>query len=190
MPRKTGYSRLQYGLFATPLEDMIAPDNPVRVIDAFVDSLDLEALGFRAVRAQARGASSFGPNVLLKIYFYGYQNRIRSSRRLEAECGRNVELMWLTERQTPSYHTISTFRTFQELGLDEKPVLCHRKALKNVFKAFTSFCDRMELFGKETIAIDGTKFAAQNSKKNHLTEDKIARKLERKPTTKGILQEC
>lgn len=96
MPRKTGLSRLQYGLFATPLEDMIAPDNPVRVVEAFVDSLDLEKLGVRAVRPQARGASSFGPDILLKIYFYGYLNRVRSSRRLEAECRRNVELMWLT----------------------------------------------------------------------------------------------
>lgn len=179
MPRKTGHSRLQYGLFATPLEDMISPDNPVRVIDAFVDSLDLEALGFRSVRAQARGASSFGPDVLLKIYFYGYQNRLRSSRRLEAECSRNVELMWLTGRQTPSYHTISTFRTLQEKDSDGKLVFCHRKALKNVFRAFVRFCDRMELLGKEMVAIDGTKIAAQNSKKNHLTEDKIARKLER-----------
>lgn len=179
MPRKPGHSRLQYGLFATPLEDMIAPDNPVRVIDAFVDSLDLEALGFRAVRAQVRGASSFGPDVLLKIYFYGYQNRIRSSRRLEAECGRNVELMWLTGRQTPSYHTISTFRTLQERDAEGTALFCHRKALKNVFKAFNLFLDRMGLFGKEIVAIDGTKISAQNSKKNHLTEDKIARKLER-----------
>jgi len=179
MPRKTGLSRLQYGLFATPLEDMIAPDNTVRVVDAFVDSLDLEKLGFRAVRPQNRGASSFGPNILLKIYFYGYLNRVRSSRRLEAECRRNVELMWLTERQTPSYHTISTFRTLQEKDTEGKIVFCHRKALKNVFKAFNLFLDRMGMFGKETVAIDGTKIAAQNSKKNHLTEDKIARKLER-----------
>lgn len=179
MPRKTGHSRLQYGLFATPLEDMIAPDNPVRVVDAFVDSLDLEKLGFCAVRPQVRGASSFGPDTLLKIYFYGYLNRIRSSRRLEAECRRNVELMWLTERQTPSYHTISTFRTLQEKDAEDKVLFCHRKALKNIFKAFNLFLDRMEMFGKETIAIDGAKIAAQNSKKNHLTEDKIARKLER-----------
>ncbi len=179
MPRKTGHSRLQYGLFATPLEDMIAPDNPVRVVEAFVDSLDLEKLGFRAVRPQTRGASSFGPDTLLKIYFYGYLNRVRSSRRLEAECRRNVELMWLTERQTPSYHTISTFRTLQEKDAEGKTVFCHRKALKNVFKAFNIFLDRLGMFGKETIAIDGTKISAQNSKKNHLTEDKIARKLER-----------
>ena len=179
MPRKTGLSRLQYGLFATPLEDMIAPDNPVRVVEAFVDSLDLEKLGFRAVRPQTRGASSFGPDILLKIYFYGYLNRVRSSRRLEAECRRNVELMWLTERQTPSYHTISTFRTLQEKDAEGKLLLCHRKALKNVFKAFNLFLDRIEMFGKETVAIDGTKISAQNSKKNHLTKDKIARKLER-----------
>jgi len=87
--------------------------------------------------------------------------------------------MWLTERQTPSYHTISTFRTLQEKDTAGKVTLCHRKALKNVFKAFNLSLDRMGMFGKETVAIDGTKISAQNAKKNHLTEHKIARKLER-----------
>lgn len=179
MARRTGLSRHQYGLFATPLEELIADDNPVRVVDAFVDALDLEQLGFRAVRDNRRGAASYDPAVLLKIYFYGYSNRVRSSRMLERECRRNVELMWLTERQTPSYHTISTFRTLKETGADGKVLFDHRKALVQVFKAFNRFLDKLGLFGKQTFAVDGTKIAAWNSKKKHISEDKIARKLGR-----------
>ena len=179
MARKTGQSRHQYGLFATPLDELIAEDNPVRVVDAFVDALDLEKLGFRAVRDNRMGASSYDPAVLLKIYFYGYSNRVRSSRMLERECARNVELMWLTERQIPSYHTISTFRTLKEKDKDGKVLYNHRKALVQVFKVFNQFLDKLGLFGKETFAVDGTKIAAQNSKKKNISEDKIARKLER-----------
>ncbi|MCF8311014.1 MAG: transposase [Saprospiraceae bacterium] len=98
MARKTRESRLQYGLFATPLEEMIADDNPVRVIDAFVDAMGLASFGFKAVTASQFGAPSYDPSDLLKIYFYGYFNRIRSSRCLERECARNVEMMWLTGR--------------------------------------------------------------------------------------------
>ena len=92
MARKTRESRLQYGLFATPLEEMIAPDNTVRVIDAFVDAMDLASFGFKAVTASHMGAASYDPSDLLKIYFYGYFNRVRSSRCLERECARNVEM--------------------------------------------------------------------------------------------------
>lgn len=178
MPRKTGQSRLQYGLFATPLEDLVAEDNMTRVIDAFVDSLDLGKLGFKTAPC-SMGASSYDPAVLLKIYFYGYLNRVRSSRRLEAECRRNVEMMWLTERQTPTYHTISTFRTFQEKDDKGKVLFCHRKALKAVFRYFVSVCGSIGLHGKQTVAVDGTKIAAQNSKKRHISADKLARKMER-----------
>ncbi|MCB0533092.1 MAG: IS1182 family transposase [Saprospiraceae bacterium] len=169
MPHRSGKSRLQFGLFATPLEEMIALDNPVRVIDAFVDVLDMNSLGFVLAKAKNRGAPAYEPALLLKIYLYGYLNRVRSSRRLETECGRNIELIWLTGHQQPSYHTIATFRSRQE----------HRKALKDVFRMFNRFCQRLELFGKTLVAIDGTKISAQNSKKNNITEDKIARKLER-----------
>lgn len=178
MPRKTGQSRLQYGLFATPLEEMIAEDNMVRVVDAFADSLDLAALGFKAAPSDL-GASSYEPAVLLKIYLYGYLNRVRSSRRLEMECQRNVEVMWLTERQVPCYHTISTFRTFQEKDEKGKILFCHRKALKGVFRCFVAFCNGTDLLGKETIAVDGTKMAAQNSRKKHVSADKIALKMRR-----------
>jgi transposase len=179
MPRKTGQSRIQFGLFATPLEEMIADDNTVRVIDAYVDSLDLEKLGFKAVRENNMGASSYAPSVLLKIYFYGYFNRIRSSRKLMLECERNVEMMWLTNLQTPSYHTISTFRTYQEKDPKGKITYNHRTALVAVFRTFNKFLDQLGLFGKELFAVDGTKIAAQNSKKRHITEEKLKRKLDR-----------
>ncbi|NJM94653.1 MAG: transposase, partial [Cytophagales bacterium] len=168
MAHRTGQNRQQFGLFATPLDEMIAPDNMVRVVDAFVDAIDLEKLGFMLVRAQKRGAPPYRPALLLKIYIYGYLNRVRSSRRLELECSRNIELMWLTGCQKPSYHTISTFRSI-------KP---HRKALKLVFRLFNQVLDGAGLFGKELVAIDGTKMRAQNSKKNNITEEKIAKRLD------------
>ena len=173
MARKHRSDRHQYGLFATPLEELISEDNPVRVVDAFVDMLDLEALGFHRVQDGGVGAASYDPRDLLKIYFYGYLNRIRSSRCLERECCRNVEMMWLVGRQTPSYHTISTFRTYRDARHN------HRKALVEVFRRFNRFLRGAGLFGLETLAVDGTKIAAQNSKKRHISEDKLARKLER-----------
>ncbi|HNB54316.1 MAG TPA: IS1182 family transposase [Anaerolineales bacterium] len=168
MRHRSGQNRQQFGLFATPLDEMIAPDNMVRVVDAFVDAIDLEKLGFVQVRAHQRGAPPYSPALLLKIYIYGYLNRVRSSRRLELECGRNIELMWLTGCQKPSYHTISDFRSI-------KP---HRKALKEVFRLFNRVLDGAELFGKELVAIDGTKIRAQNSKKNNISEEKIQKRLD------------
>lgn len=165
---RTGQNRQQFGLFASPLDDLIAPDNMVRLVDAFVDAIDLEKLGFVHVRAHKRGAPPYHPALLLKIYVYGYLNRVRSSRRLELECGRNIELMWLTGCQKPSYHTISDFRSI-------KP---HRKALKDVFRLFNRVLDGAGLFGKELVAIDGTKIRAQNSKKNNISEDKIQKRLD------------
>lgn len=168
MRHRSGQNRHQFGLFATPLDEMIAPDNMVRVVDAFVDAIDLEQLGFIHVRAHKRGAPPYHPALLLKIYLYGYLNRVRSSRRLELECGRNIELMWLTGCQKPSYHTISDFRSI-------KP---HRKALKATFRLFNQVLDGAGLFGKELVAIDGTKVRAQNSKKNNISEDKIQKRLD------------
>ena len=168
MGHRTGQNRRQFGLFATPLDEMIAADNMVRVVEAFVDAIDLEKLGFVHVRAHQRGAPPYHPGLLLKIYIYGYLNRVRSSRRLELECGRNIELMWLAGCQKPSYHTISDFRSI-------KP---HRKALKATFRLFNQLLDGAELFGKELVAIDGTKMRAQNSKKNNISEDKIQKRLD------------
>lgn len=168
MAHRNGQNRQQFGLFATPLDELIAPDNMVRVVDAFVDAIDLEKLGFVQVRAHKRGAPPYRPALLLKIYIYGYLNRVRSSRRLELECNRNIELMWLSGCQKPSYHTISTFRSI-------KP---HRKALKLAFRLFNQVLDGAGLFGKELVAIDGTKMRAQNSKKNNITEEKIQKRLD------------
>jgi transposase len=179
MRHRTGQNRHQFGLFATPLDEMIAPDNMVRVVDAFVGAIDLDpeaSGGFTHVRAHQRGTPPYHPALLLKIYIYGYLNRVRSSRRLELECGRNIELiptkvrdkLWLTGCQKPSYHTISDFRSI-------KP---HRKALKATFRLFNQVLDDAELFGKELVAIDGTKMRAQNSKKNNISEDKIHKRLD------------
>jgi len=168
MAHRTGKDCLTFCLFATPLEELIAADNVVRVVDAFVDAIDLEQLGFVRVKAQRRGAPPYHPAVLLKIYIYGYLNRVRSSRRLELECGRNIELLWLTGCQKPSYHTISDFRSI-------KP---HRKALKATFRLFNRVLDNADLYGKKTVAADGTKMRAQNSKKNNISEDKIQKRLD------------
>jgi transposase len=179
MARKTAQSRLDYQLFADPLENLIAQDNPVRIIDAFVDALPLENLGFKGVRPNDIGAASYAPADLLKIYFYGYFNRIRSSRMLERECTRNIEMMWLIGRQCPSYHTISTFRTYKQCDQTGKEIYNHRKALTQVFRLFNRFLDHKGLFGKKTFAVDGTKIAAQNSKKQHISEEKTQRKIDR-----------
>jgi transposase len=178
MARKIKASRLQYGLFATPFEALIAPDNPVRVIDAFVDALPLDQLGFCGTVDTTMGASSYDPADLVKIYFYGYFNRIRSSRMLEQECGRNIEMMWLIGSLTPCFRTIAGFRTYKKEDKETGKVLFnHRTAFKKVFHLFNQFLKKQDLFGLETIALDGTKIAAQNSKKCHISEDKTARKL-------------
>ena len=165
--RSAAQSRTQYGLFATPFEELIAVDNPVRVIDAFVNFLDLEKHGFLHVRTEKTGAPPFHPSVLLKLYFYGYFNRIRSSRRLEAECGRNIELMWLLAGQKPAYRTIAAFRSDK----------AHGEALKAVFRQLVAFCRGEDLIGGEIVAIDGTKIRAQNSMKRNFNADKLERQV-------------
>jgi transposase len=179
MARKHKASRLQYGLFATPFEDLIASDNPVRVIDAFVDAMDLAKAGFYGVQDSHMGAASYDPADLLKLYFYGYYNRIRSSRMLERECARNVELMWLLGQQKPCFRTIAGFRTYQHKDKEGKITHDHQKALKLIFRQFNAFLKGKDMFGLKTFAVDGTKIAAQNSRKNHVTEEKIARRFER-----------
>jgi transposase len=147
------------------LEDAIENDNPVRVIEAFVEALDLPSLNFIIKKMQAEGRPAFNPKVFLKIYFYGYVNGIRSSRRLEKECKRNIELQWLIGKLVPNYHSIADFRK-------ENP-----QALKNTFKLFVSFLKDASLVSGNTIAIDGTKMRAHNSKKNNYNPKKIERHL-------------
>jgi transposase len=156
------------------LEDQIETDNIVRVIDAFVDILDFQTLGFAHIQVKKTGTPPYHPALMLRIYLYGYLNRVRSSRKLETECRRNIEMQWLCEKQIPSYHTIATFRTFEV----KEDNINHKKALKEVFRAFNRFLNGQDLFGKETIATDGTKIRAQNSKKKNYTLDKLDKKIE------------
>lgn len=156
------------------LEELIESDNIVRVIDAFVDILDFQTLGFAHIQVKKTGTPPYHPALMLRIYLYGYLNRVRSSRKLETECRRNIEMQWLCEKQIPSYHTIATFRTFEA----KEDNINHKKALKEVFRAFNRFLNGQDLFGKETIATDGTKIRAQNSKKKNYTLDKLDKKIE------------
>ena len=177
---RIGIAREQTSIFC--LEDFIASDNMVRVIDAFVDILDFEALGFAHVKGNKTGSPAFHPATLMRIYLYGYLNRVRSSRKLEKECERNLEMRWLTHQQTPCYHTISTFRTYKKDIFDENEEkigeINHRKALKEVFRSLNRFLNGEGLFGKETVASDGTKIRAQNAKKKNYTLDKLNKKIE------------
>ena len=145
------------------LEELIAPDDPVRFLDAFAEKMDLLKLGFKLKDVKVEGRPSFHPRLFLKIYLYGYQNGIRSSRRLEKECKRNVEMQWLCGKLVPNYHTIADFRKV------------NGKALVNMFKLFVSFLQEADLIGGKTIAIDGTKSRAHNSKKNNFTSKKLDR---------------
>jgi transposase len=156
-----GASRDQRLLFPDVLDDYIAAENPVRLIEAFVDSLDLDALGFRRVQPATTGRPSYRPGDLLKLYIYGYMHRIRSSRRLEQETHRNVELLWLLRKLHPDFKTIADFRK------DNAP------AFKHVFRAFTLLCKEWGLFGAELVAIDGSKFKAVNNKQRNVTQAKL-----------------
>lgn len=143
MPHISGSSRSDVLLFPEALDDYITAENPVRFIDAFVDSLDLVALGFTHATAAETGRPSYAPADLLRLYIYGYLNRVRSSRLLEREAHRNVEMMWLLGKLTPDFKTIADFR---------KDNLA---AIKRVCREFTLLCKRLELFGGELVAIDG-----------------------------------
>ena len=143
-----GEDRGQGTLFPERLEDWICEDSPVRVIDVFVDELDLGGLGFGRVEPRATGRPGYHPSVLLKLYIYGYLNRVQSSRRLEREAGRNVEVMWLTGRLAPDHKTIADFR--KDNG----------RAIRKVCARFVVLCRRLELFADASVAIDGSKFKA------------------------------
>jgi transposase len=164
MQHITGISRHQIRF--SSLEEAISPDNQVRFIDTFVEYIDLIKLGFSVQTLKKEGRPSYNSQVFLKIYLYGYLNGLRSSRKLENECFRNIEMQWLLEDIRPNYHSISDFRK-------NNPI-----ALKNLFKLFVSFLKETDLIAGETIAIDGTKSRAHNSKKANFNQKKIDKHLE------------
>ncbi|HVZ45615.1 MAG TPA: IS1182 family transposase [Ramlibacter sp.] len=162
MPRFIeGQDRQQVTLMPECLDDFIGVDNPVRVIDAFVSELDLAGLGFEGAEPAATGRPSYHPADLLKVYIYGYLNRIQSSRRLERECQRNLELMWLTGRLAPDFKTIADFRR------DNGP------GIRNVCRRFVALCRDLKLFSQALVAIDGSKFKAVNTRDKNFTAGKI-----------------
>lgn len=160
-----GEDRDQITLFPEAVDDYITSDNPVRVIEAFVNTLDMQQLGFQRAEANTTGRPPYDPRDLLKLYLYGYMNRIRSSRRLETEAGRNIEVYWLLQKLKPDFKTIADFRK-------NNP-----EAIKGVFRQFTLYCKEWELYGKQVIAVDGSKFKASNSKRNNYNKKKIQRHL-------------
>ncbi len=161
-----GVDRGQSTLFPECLEDWIDEDNPVRVIDVFVDELDLRALGFDRAEPEATGRPGYHPAVLLKLYIYGYLNRVQSSRRLEREAGRNVEVMWLTNRLAPDHKTIADFRK------DNGP------AIRKVCARFVALCRQFGLLAAAAVAVDGSKFKAVNNRDRNFTQAKMQRRME------------
>jgi transposase len=160
-----GAERGQSALFPEALEDWIGEDNPVRVIDVFVDELDLAELGFSGIEPEVTGRPAYHPSVLLKLYIYGYLNRVQSSRRLEREAGRNVEVMWLTGRLAPDHKTIADFR--KDNG----------RAIRQVCARFVELCRLMGLLTQASVAIDGSKFKAVNNRDKNFTRAKMDRRM-------------
>ena len=167
MPRFVeGVDRTQNILFPASLDEYVAEDNPVRVIDAFADALNLAKLGFEGTNPARTGRPSYHPGVLLKIYVYGYLNRIQSSRRLESETRRNVEMMWLTGHLTPDFKTIADFR--KENG----------DAIRQTCRQFVMLCQQLDMFEAGEVAIDGSKFKAVNNRDKNFTERKLQARIE------------
>jgi len=161
MTHISGSERSQLLLLPEAIDDYVGADNPVRFIDAFVDGLDLKAAGFERVEAKATGRPGYAPGDLLKLYVYGYLNRVRSSRRLEAECHRNIEVIWLLRTLKPDFKTIADFRSD------------NRAAFKKVFREFVILCRRLDLFGRELLAVDGTRIKAVNNKDKNFTRNSL-----------------
>ncbi len=145
MAHISGSDRSQLLLLPESVDDYVGADNPVRFIEAFVDGLDLNAAGFGRVAPKATGRPGYDPADLLKLYIYGYLNRVRSSRRLEAETQRNIEVIWLLRHLTPDFKTIADFRRD------------NRAAFRQVFREFVLLCRQLDLFGRELLAVDGTR---------------------------------
>ena len=163
----SGEDRRQVVLFPECLDDYILPDNPIRFVDAFVDRLDLGELGFQKAEPKDMGRPAYHPGLLLRLYVYGYLNNIRSSRKLERETHRNVELMWLMGKLTPDHKTIADFRK-DNLG-----------PIKQVWREFSKLCKQMDLFGGELVAVDGSKFRASNSRERNFSRGKLDKLISR-----------
>lgn len=157
----SGESREQITMFPEVVDDYITQDNPVRFIEAFVAGLDIAELGFERAEPKDLGRPGYDPRDLLKLYIYCYLNRVRSSRRIEREAGRNLELMWLMRKLRPDFKTIADFRKG------------NTKGLKRIFQEFFVICKKLELFGGELVAVDGSKFRASNSKKKNFSAAKL-----------------
>jgi transposase len=158
--------RRQDFLLPASLDDYVGEDNPVRVVEAFIAELDLPALGFAGATPAQTGRPAYHPSTMLKIYLYGYLNRIQSSRRLERESQRNIELMWLTGRLAPDFKTIANFR--RDNGT----------AIRAVCSQFVLLCRQLSLFGQATVAIDGSKFKAVNNRDRNYTAHKAEKRIE------------
>ena len=165
MAHISGEDRSQILLLPDAVDDYVGADNPVRFIDAFVDGLDLKAAGFERVQPKATGRPGYHPRDLLKLYIYGYLNRIRSSRRLEAETHRNLEVIWLLRRLQPDFKTIADFRRD------------NRRAFRQVFRDFVSLCRELDLYGRELLAVDGTRIKAVNNRRRNFTRAMLESKL-------------
>ena len=157
MTHIAGHDRSQTLLLPESLDEYVGPENPVRFIDAWVDGLDLTAAGFAGITAKATGRPGYAPKDLLKLYIYGYLNRVRSSRRLEAETHRNIEVIWLLRHLKPDFKTIADFRRD------------NRNAFRPIFRQFVLLCRQMDLFGRELLAVDGTRIKAVNNKDRNFT---------------------
>src|ERR1700692_361259 len=158
--------RTQESFLPSRLEDYVTEENPVRVIDVFVEQLDLDSLGFAGMQPEATGRPAYHPSTMLKIYLYGYLNRVQSSRRLERETQRNVELMWLTGRLMPDFKTIANFR--KDNGL----------AIRGACRQFIVLCRQLNLFSEAVVAVDGSKFKAVNNRDRNFTSAKVQRRME------------
>src|SRR4051795_13598041 len=158
-----GHDRSQMLLLPEAVDDYVGPDNPVRFLEAFVDGLDLQAAGFARVEPKTTSRPGYAPADLLKLYIYGYLNRVRSSRRLEAEAGRNIEVIWLLRHLQPDFKTIADFRRD------------NRHAFRQIFRAFVLLCRDIAVFGGELIAVDGTRIKAVNNKDRNFTRASLTR---------------
>jgi transposase len=161
MTHIAGFERDQLLLLPEAVDDYVEADNSVRFIDVFVDGLDLAAAGFGRVEAKATGRPGYAPGDLLKLYIYGYLNRVRSSRRLERECRCNVEVIWLLGALKPDFKTIADFRRD------------NRAAFRGVFRQFVLLCRRLDLYGRELLAVDGTRIKAVNNKDRNFTRSSL-----------------